>query len=227
MEKGTVKEHTYNFTYRVNVEKYLIPFFKKAKLIDIKQADIQKYFNKVDNNGEFLAKSTLEKHKMILKSIFDKAIDNDYCYKNPVKDIKMPNTATVKIREVYSSDVAAQAEKYAKKHLAGLGIVIILNTGVRRSELLGLKWDDIDFEKNRIRIERAVTQTVGEVLIGEPKTETSKRIIPVSKDFLDYLETILRKSEYVIAGESNNPKTPNSYSVEFKKIMEQMELDIG
>ena len=61
----------------------------------------------------------------------------------------------------------------------------------------------------------------------EPKTETSKRIIPVSKDFLNYLETIQRKSEYVIAGESNNPKTPNSYSVEFKKIMGQMELDIG
>lgn len=72
-----VKEHTYLFTYKKNIEKYLIPYFKKAKLSDIKQIDIQNYFNEIKNtdNGKPLSLSVLEKHKMILKSIFDTAID--------------------------------------------------------------------------------------------------------------------------------------------------------
>jgi site-specific recombinase XerD len=49
----------------------------------------------------------------------------------------------------------------------------------------------------------------------------------VSKEFIDFLNTIERKSEYVISGDSGSPRTPNSYAVEFKKFMEQMETDIS
>lgn len=48
-KKGTVKDHTFNFTYRVNVEGYLIPYFKSAKLSSIRQIDIQEYFNQARN----------------------------------------------------------------------------------------------------------------------------------------------------------------------------------
>lgn len=94
-KQGKVKEHTYEFTYKKNVEKYLIPFFNHAKLKNIKQIDIQKYFNKVKNleSNLPLSNSVLNKHKMILKSIFDAAIDNDLCYKNPVKNINFPNVS--------------------------------------------------------------------------------------------------------------------------------------
>lgn len=92
---GKVKEHTYEFTYKKNVEKYLIPFFKHTKLKNIKQIDIQKYFNTVKNpeNNLPLSHSVLGKHKMILKSIFDSAIDNNLCYKNSVKNINFLNVS--------------------------------------------------------------------------------------------------------------------------------------
>ena len=71
---NTVKQHTYLFTYKSNVEKYLIPYFKKAKLINIKQIDIQKYFNTVvTDKGKPLAKSTLDKHKICLLYTSDAA----------------------------------------------------------------------------------------------------------------------------------------------------------
>lgn len=94
-KKDTVKEQTYLFTYKSNIEKYLIPYFKKAKLSDIKQIDIQSYFNKVVNaeTKKPLSKTVLDKHKLILHSIFDAAIDNDLCYKNPVKAITYPRCA--------------------------------------------------------------------------------------------------------------------------------------
>ena len=64
---GKVKNHTYHYTYRINVEKYMIPYFGRAELNSITQADIQRYFSKHNS----LAESNLKRHKNILHSIFD------------------------------------------------------------------------------------------------------------------------------------------------------------
>ena len=150
-----VKEHTYLFTYKKNIEKYLIPYFKKAKLSDIKQIDIQNYFNEIKNadNGKPLSLSVLEKHKMILKSIFDTAIDNDLCYKNPVKNINFPKVAEKREKLFYNAEQAKLFRRYtiANKYY---DMVILLDTGIRRSELLGLKWSDIDTDNNILHVQR-------------------------------------------------------------------------
>ena len=223
---GVVKEHTYNFTYKSNIDNYLIPYFKKARISDIKQIDIQKYFNSVKNkNGEPLAKSTLDKHKIILKSMFDSAIDNDLCYKNPVKNIKYQHISDFNVRNVYTKNQAEQAEKYAKKHKR-IDIVIMLNTGIRRSELLGLKWNDIDFDNNTIHIQRSVVQTKGKIIIGEPKTATSNRIIPISKDFCKYLKDNINDNQYVI-GTADKPQSPSTYAKSFSIFMKKLSEETG
>lgn len=222
-KKGTIKEHTFNFTYKVNVEKYLIPYFKKAKLADIKQIDIQRYFNTVKSeNGEPLAKSTLDKQKMILKSIFEAAIDNDLCYKNPVKNIKYQRVSETAEKHVYTKKQAKIVLDYARKN-GLIDIVIMLETGIRRSELLGLQWSDIDFEKNTMHIQRAVTQTKGAIIIDKPKTETSDRIIPLSKAFSDRLRDFITDDLYVIG--TNTPKSPATYAKQFKRIMDKINAD--
>ena len=64
-KKGKVKDQTYYFTYQVNVEKYLIPFFGAMRLQMIRQIDVQRYFNTVQNaeTGAALSASVLDKHK--------------------------------------------------------------------------------------------------------------------------------------------------------------------
>lgn len=223
-KKGTIKEHTFNFTYRINVEKYLIPYFKKAKLYDIKQIDIQRYFNTVKNdNGEPLAKSTLDKQKMILKSIFEAAIDNDLCYKNPVKNIKYQRVNETIEKRVYTKEQAETVLDYARKNNL-IDIVIMLETGIRRSELLGLQWNDIDFERNTMHIQRAVTQTKGAIIIDKPKTETSDRIIPLSKAFTEYLKNFINDNIYVL-GTDNKPRSPGTYAKQFKRTMDKINSD--
>ncbi len=212
-KKGTVKEHTYLFTYKSNVEKYLIPYFGKAHLTDIKQIDIQRFFNTVKkDNGEPLAKATLDMQKMILKSIFEAAIDNDLCYKNPVKNITYQKVSDKAEKHVWTKEQAQIVEEYCMNCFR-LDIVVFLNTGIRRSELLGLKWSDIDFENNIMHIQRAIVQTKGKVVIDKPKSKTSDRYIPFSDKFAKYLKKFRTNNEYVLG--TNGYMNPGTYSSKY------------
>lgn len=225
-KKGTVKEHTYLFTYKSNVEKYLIPYFGTAHIADIKQIDIQNYFNKVrQSSGKLLSKATLDMQKMILKAIFDAAIDNDLCYKNPVKGIKFPKVAPAAEKHVWSEEEAQKAEEYCK-HYDRLDIVTYLNTGIRRSELIGLKWSDIDFDMCIMHIQRAVVQTKGEIVIDKPKSKTSDRYIPLSLEFCEYLKRFRSDNEYVLG--TDGVMSPATYDSHFAKFMKRMcdEIDV-
>lgn len=224
-KKDIVKDHTYNFTYKSNINNYLIPYFGKAKLSEIRQVDIQKYFNTVrSDKGMPLAKSTLDKQKIILKSIFDTAIDNDLCYKNPVKSIKYQHISDSTQKHVYNREDADKVIEYAKKH-SRIDIVIMLETGIRRSELLGLQWDDIDFNNNTIHIQRAVVQTKGKIIIDKPKTLSSDRFIPISTDFIEYINSFYNDNIYVIG--TDKPKSPSTYAKQFKEFMKKMKNETG
>lgn len=224
-KKGVVKDHTYHFTYKSNIEKYLIPYFGKAHLMDIQQIDIQKYFNTVrSESGEPLAKSTLDKHKLILKSMFDAAIDNDLCYKNPVKNIRFQHVSDSAVKKVWTKEQAETAEKYAR-HCWCLDIVLYLHTGLRRSELLGLKWEDIDFEENTLHVQRAVVQTKGKIVVDKPKSATSDRIVPFSADFGKYLKKFQSDNEYVMG--NDGIMSPATYSKHFHDFMKKMSAATG
>jgi len=224
-KKGVVKDHTYLFTYKSNIDKYLVPYFGKARISEIQQIDVQQYFNVIrGETGESLAKSTLDKHKLILKSMFDAAIDNDLCYKNPVKNIKFQHVSDVTVKKVWTKEQADAAEKYARQYLR-LDIVLYLNTGLRRSELLGLKWTDVDFEGNTLHVQRAVVQTKGQIVIDRPKSITSDRIVPFSESFGKYLKKFQSDNEYVIG--TDGVMSPATYAKHFSKFMDKMSKDIG
>lgn len=217
-KEGKVKEHTYHFTYRTNVENYLIPYFGQAALENIRQADVQKYFNQKSTGKKQLAQSTLEKHKMILHDIFEKAIYNDLCYKNPVVNIKF-QAKKISERAVWNAKQAEAAYTHAKTNPNYTGIAIMLQTGIRRSELIGLMWDDINFNDNLIHIQRAVVPTTGKIVEGGTKTEQSNRIIPISDDFKNYLLSFSRESDYVLCNKQGERLSPNTYAYQFKNYM--------
>ena len=232
-KKGKVKEHTFNYTYKSNVDKYLIPYFGNMILRNIKQANIQQYFNEVkiiDDKGNKmpLAESTLDKHKIILKDIFEQAIDNDLCYKNPVKNISFTQNPEESVKRAYKLSESLIAEKYSMLYEDCLGIYIILNTGLRRSELIGLKWSDIDFKQKFIHIQRAVVPTKGKIVEGKPKSKSSNRIIPVSTTFLNHIKKYDKSYDYVISGNSKEQcRSPGAYAKQYVKVMKRLSKETG
>ncbi len=223
-KKGKVKQHTYDYTYRINVEKYMIPFFGEAKLQDITQTDIQDYFNKYS----FLAENNLKRHRMILHNMFEKAIYNDLCRKNPVVGITYLSTKDKTIRRAYTKEQADKLIEYAKSHHGGAMIVIMLNTGVRRGELLGLKWIDIDYENKTVSVKRSITPDTKEPQDGDVKSDTSYRVIPVSDDFLEWLKKLPHKNDYVIPGKTvYGYMSIDGFEGRYKRFMEKASDDLG
>lgn len=88
-----------------------------------------------------------------------------------------------------------------------------LATGLRRGELLGLKWEDIDLQRGTIRVQRQVARINGEIVEAPLKTKNVYRTVPVSADTVAVLEQQKKKagnSEWVFPSPSGGPISPDS-----------------
>lgn len=239
-KKGAVKEHTYRFTYESVVRKYLIPYFGDTPLPDIRQVDLQKYIQEIRQpDGALLARSTLEKHILCLSEIFERAEENLLIHGNPAKHLALPAAAPkTPERDYWTEAEAEQAKRWAKAYQPGKrsrdgltgaeGIVILLETGLRRSELLGLQWDDIRWSQHGIHVQRAVVPTTGEIVIGGTKSERSDRFVPVSADFLNWLRTLPQTGRYIIPGpDPDLPRSPNGWASAFRVLMQRLSAETG
>ncbi len=213
--KGTIKDSSYNLTYKNSIEKHLIPYFGKRKLTDIKQIDIQNYFNKKSKD---LTIESLKKHKMALNRIFDYAVINDLCIKNPVTMIKITSVKKAKEKQTYTKEQCILVLDYSKTHRFGVGINLMLEYGISRSELLGLMWNDIDEENKLMYINRGVTDVQNantgkmEIIIGEPKNDFRKRIIPIKDDTIKLLNSNKNDSKFIICNSKNRVCSPRTWS---------------
>ena len=139
---------------------------------------------------------TIKGHRRILRTIFNEAVRYDWIAKNPISATRIGEKfmkgclRSIDEKEVFSlSEIKeflvilnslAEEKNYQK-----IGFKLMLLTGLRLSELCGLKWEDVDFEKGvlHIRRNRIHGNGVG-IYVKEPKTEKSKRDIPVPKELL-------------------------------------------
>ncbi len=226
--RGTVKGNTFDLTYRNTVEKHLIPYFGAARIRDIRQLDIQQYMNQM---GQKKSLSTLTKHKMCLAGIFESAVNNDIVRTSPVRKIKLTSTVATPEKRVYTEDDVARILAFANTHKHGLEIKILLRLGLRRGELLGLQWNDIDFSSNVLRLQRAVAEIKDsatgayKVVAEDPKTKYSIRIIPLPADIAEELKQRKNRSvsEYIFPNRDGNLMAPKNWSNRaYKRFMDDM-----
>ena len=126
-KKPNVSENTFRLTYQNSVEKHLNPFFGAADIKDIHSADVQRFFNQKQKT---LSESMLDKLHMTLYGIFDSAVDNDICYKNPVKGIKYVSQKDKAEKHVYNDDEIRTAKEFFKSNFPEA--FLMLETGLRR-----------------------------------------------------------------------------------------------
>lgn len=189
--------------YEMNLHKHVIPYFRGKRLKDITTKDVQGFY---DERAAY-SNSTCRHWRTLLYGIFNSAIEDGLLEKNPAKSIRLTMSKKKKERLPISREEAAGIE--ANLHLLEgkdlLLLAILLYTGVRRGEMLGLRWEDIDFERKLIHIRRQITFINNRPVEKATKSQAGLREVPM----LPELERILlankpedaSSTNYVVDGE--------------------------
>jgi integrase len=131
---------------------------------------------------------------VFLRSLFEEALENGLCSKNPAKKLVIPNKPE-KPRESYNINEVKAILSYAPNHpnqTIATAIITMLFTGLRRGELLGLRFDDIT--DNAIMIRRGVyiENNMPKVTENQAKTASSIRVVPLVPDVADMIKRLSR-----------------------------------
>lgn len=177
--RENTKRH-YNMVYT----KHISPALGNYNLTSITQVQIKKLLKDLDKQG--YGYETRNKVRILLIDIFNKALINEYVKKNPAKGISIKRNDNVE-RRVLSQEEQTVFFDCCKGTFYDNLFVTAVNTGMRIGELAALRWEDIDWDKNVIHVTRTLVyqkfdaDEKKEFHLGDPKTETSVRDIPISR----------------------------------------------
>jgi integrase len=188
-------------TYEYLLNGRILKEFGHMKLDQIKTMHIVTFLDSLEG----LSSATIKFHYRVLKDILKRAKEWKMIKENPVDGVSTPKV-TNKEGDVYTEDEVIELFSLLENELIHWRIMIKLaiTVGLRRGELLGLQWEDIDLEQNTISLNHALThnKTDGYVL-KEPKTKTSKRTVSVPPSIMKDLKAykVTKMKERIQAAE--------------------------
>ncbi len=208
------------------------------KFCEVFELDINKMFS--SKNKEKLSEKTIRNHIGIICSILSTAVKWNIIKDNPAKRIDMKKAPKSKPRYYDDKQIvfllnALQNEPLAYRTM----IYLTLDIGLRKSELTGLMWEDIDFEKATININKQRHYILGKGIIEEtPKTEAGVRIVTASQTVISLLKqyrtqqveqklklgTAWQNAPYVFLHEDGTAINPNLPYKWFTKFLERHNL---
>lgn len=224
--------------YTIIINKHIIPSLGNIEISKIKESHITDLYNKCLNNNCSL--TTLKLYHSLLKRIFDKAVKYRIIKYNPISLLEKPkarekefNTWTVNQTNLFLDRV-----KNTSLYIVTL---LAITTGMRRGELCGLRWENIDLDKGEVYIKEQLQEIDGELKVCPPKTQSSRRritlleyTIPILREYKkskeDYLKSHNLKCDYVLCTYKGEPCNPNLITKKFtsygKKIMQELGLPV-
>jgi integrase len=182
--------------------KRIIPVLGKHKLQSIKPLTITRFYNQLLE--KYSTDYTHHIH-VVLKNTFKFAEQWELIAINPISKVTPPRVKKKEMK-VWTLSQCMQFLKASEDLRHYMVFSLAIHTGMRRGEILGLRWKDLKNENKIISVKQTVVWTPGEgIIFQEPKTESSKRTITISDMLIDDLK--LRK-QYI---EENKAEYGDSY----------------
>ena len=175
-------QKTTHSKYCILYRSYIQPEFGSDHLSDITRERVQSFINTLAEHP--YKQETIKATKALLSSMLKLAVADDYIYKNPCDVVKLPKVSKKKKRPATQSEYMRLLE-VSKDHRLWIAIPFLFRTGVRRGELLALTWEDIDFKRRLIHINKEYTVENGSgkaFLRDTTKTLAGIRDIPIFPD---------------------------------------------
>ena len=198
-----------------NYEQYIkcniVPFMGDMPMDKVTVTTIQTFLNwmaegKKHGKKENLNAGTIKRVCSLVSRIFKVAVEMGLVDDNPVKNTLLNNPgkasghhkalSDAEIRRVWR-EIPSLSNEQERLYMA-----LLAYTGMRKEEILGLRWEDINFPQNHAKVKQAVTYpTNNRPCIGEPKTETSARTVPLVPFLMELLEPVRKETGYVLGGD--------------------------
>lgn len=191
----TVRESTLN-GYRMLAENQIKRFLGEKQLSSLTTADIQKFYNKIKKRGRVkpnrdgsyeLADSMVRGVHMMLHEALDTAVRERLIARNPTNGTTIPKTNYAEKQILGDEQLDRFLDAIKQEPYWYDFFYLEIMTGLRRGEICGLKWSDIDFGANKLRVQRSVSTKKGGIAIGETKTSTGTRNIILPPSVRDIL----------------------------------------
>ena len=227
-KKLNVKESSY-CNYKRNLEDHIYPVIGDLKYSLITKQQLNDFVEylmvsgRKDGKGG-LSKGTVKDIVTLLKSV-SKFAYQEYGLQNVCEGFKASKIKKNEI-QVLSNIERKKLEAYLLSNviLSNICTLLSLYTGLRIGEVCGLKWEDIDFKKGCISVNKTVERiSLGngktKVVVGDPKTESSIRKVYVPTFIIELLKDHKKSSDLFVLSGKQNPTEPRTLQYRFEKIL--------
>ena len=219
--------------YENRIYNHIIPEIGKIPLNKLTQNELQQFYARlkksgrrrhVDHYGEGLSDRMVRSCHTTCRTALEKAVVEGLITTNPAIGCRLPPKKSREMQvlthdEIRRFLIQAKEEGYYEMFL------LELTTGMRRGEILGLQWKDINLHTGELHIRRQVVKKGTETLISKPKTKSSIRTLLLPNDMVEILAELNKKStcEWVFPSPVNEgePRNPASIYGKFQKILER------
>ena len=234
--KNKVKPNTFR-TYNGNMNNHIIPYFRerKIRLQQLCPIDLEDYYEYLKKQG--LSATTIKHHHQNISSALSDAVHDKLIIYNPASSAKSPTPTKFKAKFLTPKQLE-QLMILIKGTVIELPVQLCSIYGFRRSEVLGLRWEYIDFDNRTLTVSETLQQHTGGDYVDDTKNESSWRILPLTQQAYNLLlfhkkkqkerskimGEYYNKSDYVCTWADGRIISPNYLTKNFHKILQQSDL---
>ena len=223
-------------TYRGYLDHHIKPYIGNIPLNKLTSLDLQKLYKKLLTGGRVdriesthqpkgLSPKTVRNINQIISSAMELAKAQKLILTNPTESCALPKVEHREMKTLTQEQLSAFLRE-AKVTGVYEMYYIELATGLRRGELLGLKWKDVDFTNGTIRVQRQVARINGEIVEAPLKTKNSYRTVTIGPDAVEILKEQKEKTddEYVFPSPNGGPISPDSVNHMLQRVLKRAGL---
>ena len=219
------------------LKNHIKPQIGSVPLAELTSLDLQRFYKHLLDGGRVdrieakkkpkgLAPKTVRNIHQMIGSAYNLAIEQHLVTKNPTQGCALPKVEHKEMKTLTADQLSAFFQEARDSGVYEL-YYLDLATGLRRGELLGLKWTDVDLDRGVLKIQRAISRQDGKVVEAPLKTKNAYRTLPVSADAIDVLVQQRRKtgnSEWVFPSPSGGPMSPDSVLHMLQRVLKRAGL---
>ncbi len=234
------------YNYQKMIDFHFMEYFGNKKLKDITTGLLTDYFCKMTTvkNGEVvpMAPATVKRIYNIMQSLMHFAVSQGYIKDTPCRGVILPtkdSTQDEKRKSLTDEELPRFLDMFKEYSVLNTIVKVLLYTGMRSGEALGLQWEDIDFERRLITVNHTLSDVGGKHFLTTPKTKTSRRTIYMSSDLVEILKEHRRKQhelaftlrgqfehpEMVFTSELGNYKDRSGLNTSFRRFLKGSEFE--